>query len=399
MITALANNHFVDFILGQYLKLVANIDTSEDIFQINGTGFGSFPDPLTKDIYDRFVRSVQNRIPISSADASRKIDYLKRMCEIAYPFANENYRDRCINATSFDRVFNLIIDEDSFESYILKPAIFEPGASEVAGARVGSAIGPGVGSEVSFTPGSALIPQRSSITDLEASYSDYYVTVEVLQPVRSDPLGPSVGHADSSVAPGYESGDETPGEDALDGGLFEQGPEKDKEILSPPEIDLEKKGLGGGPLAAVEDDTIQEGIDDMMQKIQPWLDDMRSGNMDSIREIFERSVVCPKGLPGSSDTDDIINNMRNFGAEILENVIGDFLNNGAGLTGTDILKNIQDNVLNVLEAEGSIADNIFDPTQGVTDITGDMGSTVQINPAESLVDTGMTSASDMLRGL
>ncbi|MAI58686.1 MAG: hypothetical protein CML56_06865, partial [Rhodobacteraceae bacterium] len=397
MINALATNHLVDFMLGQYLKLVANIETSEDIFQINGTGFGSFPDPLTTDIYTAFIGSIENRIPISSADASRKIDYLKRMCEISYPFANENYRDRCINSTSFDRVFNLIIDEDSFESYTLKPGYYEASVSEESSGEIGTAIGPT--STFSFTPGSGLIPQRSSNTELEASYSDYYITVEVVQPIRSDPLAPSIGYSDSSVSPGYDAGDETPGEDALDGGLFEKGPQKDKEILTPPEMNLEQKGLGGGPMADIEDAAIQQGIDDMMEKIQPWLDDMTSGNMGAIKDMFERSVVCPKGLPGSEETDDIINNMRNFGAETLENLLGDFLNNGAGLTGTDILMNVQDSVLNVLGAEGSIVDGIFDPRAGLTDVTGDIGSTLDINPAENLADTGMSSASDMLRGL
>ena len=40
------------------MKIVGNIETSEDIFQLGNTGFGAFPDPLTSDIYDAFISSI-----------------------------------------------------------------------------------------------------------------------------------------------------------------------------------------------------------------------------------------------------------------------------------------------------------------------------------------------------
>lgn len=132
---------------------------------------------------------------------------------------------------SFDRVFNVMIDEDSFEEYQLSDddTVTNGDSGVKVGAGEVSDSPPGPGSEepafvVSFDSEQS-IRSFSSTTGLDASYSDYFVTVELYQPVQYAP--------DESHESGTSSEAETAGEDALDGGLLEEGAEKDIEMMTP----------------------------------------------------------------------------------------------------------------------------------------------------------------------
>lgn len=336
MIEALITNHLVNYGLRNYLKLASDVDVNEHIFQFQNNGFKSFPDPLTSDLYDGFLDFMSSRQKVGDAESARNIDYLRKLCEISYPFARENYRDRVVNAMSFDRVFNVMIDEDSFEEYQLSDddTVTNGDSGVKVGAGEVSDSPPGPGSEepafvVSFDSEQS-IRSFSSTTGLDASYSDYFVTVELYQPVQYAP--------DESHESGTSSEAETAGEDALDGGLLEEGAEKDIEMMTPIET-IPPDSLG--EIYTDDPALLESQITDMLEKLQPWTDtkDMTG----DIQDMFDRSVVCPKFYGSiSTDTEDFLNNNTDVRNE-MNSMLDDIMTSAGAtdLTATDMISQIQ----------------------------------------------------------
>ena len=193
----------------------------------------------------------------------------------------------------------------------------------------------------------------------------------------------------------YDGGSETPGEDAVDGGLFEGGADKDMEILTPPVTD---DSLIEGSIQSweVKDIAVQEGIKDIAEKMAPILDNLNSGVDMQIRDIFERSVVGPFDPTGMDEEEDIYGMYQNA-SDTLESLLDDFLNSTADLSATDIIQRVQDEVLNNRAGSSDyILDNFTSGLENFTDVP--MGTSAALESGMDLAGT-YTEPADIIRGI
>ncbi len=152
-------SHAVSRNLNLYLKLVKGINLDEGGFQIGPkTGFGG-PDPLNRNLYNSFLNFILNYRAITNTDRALFINYLKTASDNASIFNGENYLERSINCSMFDRVFNVLVDIDSFS---------EPPPEFIKG--VPGAVGGG-GTKVSMSRVESCEP---------ATYEDYFASVEFI---------------------------------------------------------------------------------------------------------------------------------------------------------------------------------------------------------------------------
>ena len=378
MIKALITNHLVNYGLRNYLKLVSDIDVNEHVFQFKNKGFDSFPDPLTSDIYSGFVDFLSSRQKVGDARSAKDIDYLRKLCEISYPFARENYRDRVVNAMSFDRVFNVLIDEDSFEEYQLSDDSSSTGGSKTSSATSGGGVIDANPYWVDFSAEQATAPIFSYNSGLNASYNDYFVTVELYQPVQYAP-DEEYDYTDDS-----DTGDASL-EESLDGGMLGE----DSGTIETTPIEMMPPDAIG-EIYAQDPDLLKSQVGDMIEKIQPMLDNS-AYKSDEVQEMFDRSVVCPKFYGSiAEETETFLNNQVDM-KEMLDKMLDDITGGLIDMSPSDMIKEIQNQALENLDVTDSFR------TKELEDFTTGTGLFQPGSLVESSI--GETISTDtMLRG-
>jgi len=166
-------NHFFDYYLKMYLKVVLGIDVFEDSFPFNESEtLSSTCDADKKEIFDSFMDRIIETLDFGNEPVEiLKQEFAKTSSLISQstPFSSVKNRNKAIFSRIFDRVFCLYVDIDDFEKI---PSSFE--ISPELSHRAWSTEADG-----SRTFGDDPLGREADITDT-ASFYQIYTTYEIV---------------------------------------------------------------------------------------------------------------------------------------------------------------------------------------------------------------------------
>jgi hypothetical protein len=188
-------NHLASYCINRYLKLLAGINLDTSGFQFGDHGFLQQPNPESASLFNNMIDYATKNTNQTKLSGVLYLENLKRTAMKAPLFNAENYIDRCVNCTMFDRVVNVIIDPNSFErtdsTNAAKPDTVTGGGG--GGSPSQSTGGGGGGSPTPSTAQSASeeVLKSGGSCD-EVSYKNYFVTLS-LRSTYDTPRVPGVG--------------------------------------------------------------------------------------------------------------------------------------------------------------------------------------------------------------
>ena len=171
-------NHLASYCVNRYLKMLAGINLDVSGFQFGEHGFLQSPNPNSRNLYDNMINYAKSKTDMRTVSGARYVDSLKRTAMTSTLFNVENFTDRCVNCTMFDRVVNVIIDPSSFER-IEMPEV--PTDSGGGGSSSPISTGGGGGGSPAPTPAdssSSGVVKESMVCD-EALYDNYFITISM----------------------------------------------------------------------------------------------------------------------------------------------------------------------------------------------------------------------------